>query len=187
MGSNFTCDQTGGASASKGAGEVAAEPCRRPRRHGSSAVGLRPGVLARRIPHPHRRPRTSACAGGCPGSGRPAPGASATRIPCEIVSRKSLRTALLKVAMDFSPRTRRRPTAASGARRSSSASTRRATSRRAAPYSTTGSGGPDSTSAFSSSATSESIRLIFGRIDRSRRVLEAQEKVPRQNRRIRSH
>ena len=37
-------------------------------------------------------------------------------------------------------------------------------------------GGPDQTSGLSSSAKSMSIRLIFGRIDRSRRVLEAEPK-----------
>ena len=40
--------------------------------------------------------------------------------------------------------------------------------------STAGSGRPDQTWKFSSSVTSKSIRLIFGRIDRSQRVLEAQ-------------
>ena len=43
--------------------------------------------------------------------------------------------------------------------------------------STTGLGGPDQTSEFSSSIKSKSIRLIFGRIDCSRRVLEAQQKA----------
>ena len=47
-----------------------------------------------------------------------------------------------------------------------------------------GSGGPDQTSEFSSSITSKSIRLIFGRIDCSRRVLEARPKSLRQNCRI---
>ena len=56
-----------------------------------------------------------------------------------------------------------------------------------APNSTAGLGGPDQTSEFSSSVTSKSIRLIFGRIDRSRRVLEAQLKSLCQNIRIRSH
>jgi hypothetical protein len=41
--------------------------------------------------------------------------------------------------------------------------------------STTGSGGPHQTSELSISVTSKSIRLIFGRIDRSRRVLEARQ------------
>ena len=40
---------------------------------------------------------------------------------------------------------------------------------------------------FSSSAKSTSIRLIFGRFDRSRRVLEAQPKRTCQNGQIRSH
>jgi hypothetical protein len=47
--------------------------------------------------------------------------------------------------------------------------------------STAGLGGPDQTSEFSSSVTSTSIRLIFGRIDGSRRVLEAQPKSPAQS------
>ena len=55
------------------------------------------------------------------------------------------------------------------------------------PNSTTGLGGPDQTSEFSSSVTSKSIRLIFGRIDRSRRVLEAEPKRLRRNCRVRSH
>ena len=46
----------------------------------------------------------------------------------------------------------------------------------AAWKSTTGLGGPDQTLKFSSSVTSTSIRLIFGRIDGSRRVLEARPK-----------
>ena len=37
-------------------------------------------------------------------------------------------------------------------------------------------GDPDRTSALSSSVTSTSIRLMFGRIDGSRRVLEARQK-----------
>jgi hypothetical protein len=53
--------------------------------------------------------------------------------------------------------------------------------------STAGLGRPDQTLKFSSSAKSKSIRLIFGRIDRSRRVLEAQPKSLRQNCRIREH
>ena len=52
------------------------------------------------------------------------------------------------------------------------------------PNSTTGLGGPDQTSEFSSSIKSKSIRLIFGRIDCSRRVLEAQPKNLRRNCRI---
>ena len=52
---------------------------------------------------------------------------------------------------------------------------------------TTGLGGPDQTREFSSSVKSKSIRLTFGRIDRSRRVLEAQPKSLCQNIRIRSH
>jgi magnesium-transporting ATPase (P-type) len=55
------------------------------------------------------------------------------------------------------------------------------------PNSTSGLGGPDQTSEFSSSVKSKSIRLIFGRIDCSRRVLEARLKKLRQNCRIRSH
>ena len=43
------------------------------------------------------------------------------------------------------------------------------------------------TSNLSRSATSTSIRLIFGRIDRSRRVLEAPQKSSRRNGRIRAH
>ena len=43
------------------------------------------------------------------------------------------------------------------------------------------------TSELSSSVKSKSIRLIFGRIDRSRRVLEARQKSVRRNRRLRSH
>ena len=50
--------------------------------------------------------------------------------------------------------------------------------------STTGLGGPHQTSELSSSITSKSIRLIFGRIDCSRRVLEAQPKALRRNGRI---
>ena len=48
-------------------------------------------------------------------------------------------------------------------------------------------GRPDQTLKFSSSVKSKSIRLIFGRIDRSRRVLEAQQRRLRQNIRIRAH
>jgi hypothetical protein len=57
----------------------------------------------------------------------------------------------------------------------------------AAWNSTPGLGGPDQTSEFSRSVTSTSIRLIFGRIDCSRRVLEAQQKASRRNGRIRAH
>jgi len=57
----------------------------------------------------------------------------------------------------------------------------------AAWNSTAGLGGPDQTSEFSSSVTSKSIRLIFGRIDCSRRVLEARPKRLRRNCRIRAH
>ena len=53
--------------------------------------------------------------------------------------------------------------------------------------STAGSGRPDQTSKFSSSVTSTSIRLIFGRIDGSRRVLEARRTCVRRNIRIRSN
>ena len=53
--------------------------------------------------------------------------------------------------------------------------------------STTGLGGPDQTREFSSSVTSKSIRLIFGRIDCPCRALEAQPKRLCQNIRIRSH
>ena len=53
--------------------------------------------------------------------------------------------------------------------------------------STAGLGGPDQTSEFSSSIKSKSIRLIFGRIDCSRRVLEAKPKRLRRNCRVRSH
>ena len=53
--------------------------------------------------------------------------------------------------------------------------------------STSGTPCPAKTSNLSSSAESKSIRLILGRIDRSRRVLEAQPKSLRRNCRIRSH
>ena len=53
--------------------------------------------------------------------------------------------------------------------------------------STTGLGGPDQTSEFSSSVKSKSIRLVFGRIDCSHRVLEAKPKKLRRNIRVRSH
>jgi hypothetical protein len=48
-------------------------------------------------------------------------------------------------------------------------------------------GRPDQTSELSSSVKSMSIRLIFGRIDGSRRVLEARRKNSRRNGRIRAH
>ena len=51
--------------------------------------------------------------------------------------------------------------------------------------STAGSGRPDQTLKCSSSATSTSIRLIFGRIDSSCRVLEARPKSSRRNGRLR--
>jgi len=60
-------------------------------------------------------------------------------------------------------------------------------SRRSARKSTAGLGRPDQTLKLSSSVNSESIRLIFGRINCSRRVLEAQWKRSCQNIRIRSH
>ena len=47
--------------------------------------------------------------------------------------------------------------------------------------STTGLGGPHQTSDLSISITSKSIRLIFGRIDRSHRVFEAQPKSTTQS------
>jgi len=53
--------------------------------------------------------------------------------------------------------------------------------------STTGLGGPHQTSELSISIKSKSIRLIFGRIDCSRRVLEARQKASRRNRRLRAH
>jgi hypothetical protein len=53
--------------------------------------------------------------------------------------------------------------------------------------STTGLGGPHQTSELSISIKSKSIRLIFGRIDCSRRVLEARQKTSRRNGRIRAH
>jgi hypothetical protein len=53
--------------------------------------------------------------------------------------------------------------------------------------STAGSGRPGQTSELSSSAKSKSFWLIFGRIDRSRRALEAQHENSRQNIRIRAH
>ena len=57
----------------------------------------------------------------------------------------------------------------------------------AARTSTAGQGRPDQTLTFSRSVNSTSIRLIFRRIDRSRRVLEAQPKGLRRNCRIRAH
>ena len=51
----------------------------------------------------------------------------------------------------------------------------------------TGLGGPHQTSELSISANSKSIWLIFGRIDCSRRVLEAQRKSPVQTVRLRAH
>ena len=63
---------------------------------------------------------------------------------------------------------RRRPSCASSSRWPPA---RRWSSRAAAPSSTAGSRGPDQ-----SSVTSTSIRLLFGRIDGSRRVLEARPK-----------
>ena len=48
-------------------------------------------------------------------------------------------------------------------------------------------GYPNQTSELSISAKSTSIRLIFGRIDCSRGVLEARQKILRRNGRIRSH
>ena len=59
--------------------------------------------------------------------------------------------------------------------------------RASVPNSTAGLGGPDRNSELSSSVKSESIRLIFGRIDCARRVLEARPKSLRRNGRIRSH
>jgi len=53
--------------------------------------------------------------------------------------------------------------------------------------STTGLGGPHQTSELSISANSKSIRLIFGRIDCSRRVLEAKLKSLVQTVRLRAH
>jgi len=48
-------------------------------------------------------------------------------------------------------------------------------------------GGGHQTSELSRSATSKSIRLIFGRIDRSHRVLEARRNTVFQNVRLRAH
>ena len=53
--------------------------------------------------------------------------------------------------------------------------------------STSGMDTSSKTSNLSISVTSKSIRLIFGRIDCSRRVLEAPQKALRRNGRIRSH
>ena len=50
-----------------------------------------------------------------------------------------------------------------------------------------GLGGPDQTSEFSISIKSKSIRLIFGRNDCSRRVLDAKPKRLRRNCRVRPH
>ncbi|EGB09843.1 hypothetical protein AURANDRAFT_63060 [Aureococcus anophagefferens] len=58
---------------------------------------------------------------------------------------------------------------------------------RAVWKSTAGFGRPDHTLKFLSSVKSTSIRLIFGRIDCSHRVLEVQPKSLRQNIRIRAH
>ena len=55
------------------------------------------------------------------------------------------------------------------------------------PNSTTGSGGPDQTLKFSRSVKSTSFRLIFGRIDCSRRVLDAEPKMLRRNYLVRSN
>ena len=48
-------------------------------------------------------------------------------------------------------------------------------------------GYPNQTSELSISVKSTSIRLIFGRIDGSRRVLEARQKASRRNRQLRAH
>jgi len=53
--------------------------------------------------------------------------------------------------------------------------------------STSGMDASSKTSNLSSSIESKSIRLILGRIDRSRRVLEAPQKASRRNGRIRAH
>ena len=53
--------------------------------------------------------------------------------------------------------------------------------------STAGLWGPHQTSNLPISVTSKSIRLIFGPIDCSSRVLEAERKCSRQNLRIRAH
>ena len=58
---------------------------------------------------------------------------------------------------------------------------------RAVWKSTAGLGGPDQTSEFSISIKSKSIRLIFGRNDCSRRVLDAKPKRLRRNCRVRPH
>jgi hypothetical protein len=62
-----------------------------------------------------------------------------------------------------------------------------AAERAAAPRAAAGPGGPGRTSTLSSSAASTSIRLIFGRIDCSQRVLEARRKCSCQNIRLRAH
>jgi len=72
------------------------------------------------------------------------------------------------------------------ARRSASTSSSSPTTRRAAWESTTGLGGPHQISELSSSVTSKSIRLMFGRIDCSRCVLEARPKSSRRSIRIRA-
>ena len=59
--------------------------------------------------------------------------------------------------------------------------------REPAPNATAGLGGPDQTREFSSSVTAMSIRLIFGRLECSRRVLEARPKDLRRNGRLRAH
>ena len=59
--------------------------------------------------------------------------------------------------------------------------------RGAVPETTTGLGGPDQTSNPSSSAKSKLIRVIFGRIKCSRRVLETEPKMLRRNCRVRAH
>ena len=68
------------------------------------------------------------------------------------------------------------------------ANVRKKAARRAPVWkSTTGLGGPHQTSELSISVKSKSIRLIFGRIDCSRRVCEAQLKNLRRKGRIRAH
>ena len=62
-----------------------------------------------------------------------------------------------------------------------------AATRRPARNSTAGSGRPDQNLQFSSSVESESLRLMLGRIDRSRRVLEAEPKSPAQSVQLRTH
>ena len=53
--------------------------------------------------------------------------------------------------------------------------------------STAGAGGPRRTSSLSSSVASTSIRPMFGRIDGSRRVLDARRETSRRSRRARAH